>query len=389
MSESTNSLISSINTQENEEIYINETKEMILSIVKFVSFCILILVAILQFECLLVFILKLITNDNTFLMHIIMIFSHIILLRYFVQSFLFILQSPILKSLCFYAIACNQLRELFDTSNDYINLYKKLKNQNNTFDRNKIIYIEEVSNTINAYMIFFREIKINNRLTKEQNELYDKLSSWMSNYEEYKKNEELNLKNKEKDNNKDEQKTFIYYLRKMRDDSKDICKILNNFMCSNSQTLSIKRLYNIFINNSFSSLSQYSFLFKQKFNNKSQTFITSDNKIIDYTIISYNKLNIIYRNKPNRNLNKNDNNKRSENLLIFCNPNGMIYQLFSPEKFLYLLEGGCDVLLWNYRGYGYSTGHSTFKNAKTDIIELFDYIKQKKDIKNMGRWDIQ
>ena len=74
MSDSSNSLISSINTQENEEIYINEIKEMILSIVKFISFCILLLVAILQFECLLVFILKLITNDNTFLMHIIMFF---------------------------------------------------------------------------------------------------------------------------------------------------------------------------------------------------------------------------------------------------------------------------------------------------------------------------
>ena len=50
-------------------------------------------------------------------------------------------------------------------------------------------------------MIFFREIKINNRLTKEQNELYDKLSSWMSNYEEYKKKEELNLKRNDKEKN--------------------------------------------------------------------------------------------------------------------------------------------------------------------------------------------
>ena len=55
----------------------------------------------------------------------------------------------------------------------------------------------------------------------------------------------------------------------------------------------------------------------------------------------------------------------------------MIYQLYTPEKFLFLLEGGCDILLWNYRGYGYSTGYPTFKNAKTDVVELFDYIKKK------------
>jgi pimeloyl-ACP methyl ester carboxylesterase len=67
----------------------------------------------------------------------------------------------------------------------------------------------------------------------------------------------------------------------------------------------------------------------------------------------------------------------SKNLLLFCNPNGMIYQLFTPDKFLPFLEGGCDILLWNYRGYGGSSGYPTFKNAKTDALELFDYAKKK------------
>ena len=55
----------------------------------------------------------------------------------------------------------------------------------------------------------------------------------------------------------------------------------------------------------------------------------------------------------------------------------MIYQLFTPDKFLFLLEGGCDIIFWNYRGYGGSTGYPSFKNAKTDALELFDYAKKK------------
>ena len=385
MSESKNSLISNTNIEINDEMNIKQVKEMLILILKFISFCILVLVLIIQFECLLDFIIKLLTNNNKLFMYTILFLIHIILLRFFVQSFLFILQSPILKSFCFYSIACNHLRELLEVSNEFIQLYKNLKKQKNTFYGNQKLLMDEICNIINIYMNFYKDIKTNDKLSKNQNELYEKLCSWMNNYIEYKNknnnnNTELNIENKDNDNNLDDKKTFIYYLRKMKDDSNDILKILDNFICFSNQSFSIKKLYNILINNSFSSLNQYSYIFNQKFNNKFQTFITSDNTIIDYTIITYNKLNIMYKN-----MNKNKNEKIiNNNLLIFCNPNGMIYQLFTPEKFLFLLEGGCDVLLWNYRGYGYSTGHATFKNSKTDIIELFDYIKKKNRYQKYG-----
>ena len=62
----------------------------------------------------------------------------------------------------------------------------------------------------------------------------------------------------------------------------------------------------------------------------------------------------------------------------------MIYQLFTPDKFLYILEGGCDILLWNYRGYGSSTGYPTFQNAKSDVLELYDFAKKNFGYKKYG-----
>lgn len=373
INESTSSLMTDTNIKMSEDINIKESKEILILIFKFISFALLILIFFFQFEFLLLYILKLIADNNTFILYTLFIFFHFALLRYIVQSILFILETPLLKSLCFYSIACNQLKELFEASKEFVNLYKNLKNKKT--NKNEILLIDEFANIINIYMTFFKEIKMNDKLSEEQNELYENLSSWMNNYNEYKKknNLYLNISNLENNNIIEDQKTFVYYLRKMHNDSNEIIRILSNFICENYQIFSIKKLYNCFFNNKFSYLSQYSFLFNQKFNNKFKSFVTNDNKIIDYTIITYNKLNKKYKNK---NIIK-DELENNKNLLIFCNPNGMIYQLFSPEKFLFVLEGGCDVLLWNYRGYGYSTGYVNFQNAKTDIIELFDFIKKK------------
>ena len=43
----------------------------------------------------------------------------------------------------------------------------------------------------------------------------------------------------------------------------------------------------------------------------------------------------------------------------------------------YYLNKGVDVLCWNYRGYGYSTGKATFNNLRSDVIEIFDAIEKR------------
>lgn len=379
---STKSLISETSNQNSIGQNLKESREIILILIKITSCILLVVTFIFQLEFFLYFILNLITKNNYITIFLIFFF-HFILLRYIVQSFLYILQCPILKSICFYSISCNQLRDLLNVSIEFTNLYKSLKGQNKAFDQNDVLLINDISKVINAYLNFFKEFKIKGEISKDQNDLYEKLCLWMKNYEEYKKKNFIDLK-EENDKIKNEKKNFIYFLRQMFNNSNEIIKIVRNFNCDNYEALSFKRIYNCFINNTFSSLNQFSITFSKRFNSIYNSFITSDNKVIDYTIISYDKL--FKNNNFSKKFNYEKEGKRNikKNLLIFCNPNGMLYQLYTPEKFLSYLQGGCEILLWNYRGYGSSSGYPTFKNAKSDVIELFDYIKKKGQYNKYG-----
>ena len=42
------------------------------------------------------------------------------------------------------------------------------------------------------------------------------------------------------------------------------------------------------------------------------------------------------------------------------------------KKKNYYKDKGIDVLLWNYRGYGFSKGRSSFKKTKNDVLKVFD-----------------
>ena len=386
MQESSNILISESTSQQNDSTEYNfiEIKESVSSIIKFLSLLLILLTLFFQFQFLLYFTLKSITN--IYLTISLIIIFYYILLRFGVQSFLYILKCPLLGSLIFYGISCNQLRELLEALKQYISIYQILKNQIKTYTKDVMDDIINISNVVDSYLVFFTELKNRGKLTKSQNDLHKNLSLWMKNYEEYiNTNIDLNDDNGEKDEKVENEKNFIYYMRQMFNNSNEIIKILDNFICNNYQFLSLRSIYNCFINNTFSSIDQYSILFNRKFNGTIYSFITSDNKLIDYSIITYKKLDKMYKTKDiDENIKEKKEYIGNKNLLIFCNPNAMIYQIIIPEKFLCFLEGGCDILLWNYRGYGYSTGYPTFKNAKTDIVELFDYIKKKSQYKKYG-----
>ena len=64
--------------------------------------------------------------------------------------------------------------------------------------------------------------------------------------------------------------------------------------------------------------------------------------------------------------------------MIICGPNGAPYQIFSRNfRFQNYLEYNMDVLCWNYRGYGFSEGKSSYNKLRADVLELFDEIKNK------------
>ena len=354
--------------------------------IKLLSGIILLLVLILQFELLLIFIINIITNNIYFII-ILIIVLHLLFIKFIIQSILYVLRCPLVDSICFYTISCNQMQQLFISTKNFISLYKKYHNKKNKLDKQDFLIIDDTSKMINGYFNFFKTIKKGGKLTSNQNSIYEKLGILVGTLENF-NNYLTNLKkNKDNNNNNENEIQFnpdeninsniLNFLKKMAIESNDINKILDNFLCNNYEFFSFKNLYNCFINNDFFNLEQFSILFLKRFNNKFKFFITSDNQVIDYTIISYGNLNKIYKRKKKQ---KNDELSKEtikKNLIIYCNPNGMIYQLFTPDRFLYLLEGGCDILFWNYRGYGGSTGYPTFKNAKTDVLELFDYAKKK------------
>ena len=382
MNESSKNLILESNRKnDNNESYLKESREIFILALKITSFILLSITLIFQFQFLLYFILNSIINDIYFIILLILIF-YIILLRFIVQSFLYILQCPFLKSFCFYTISCSQFRDLLEVSIEFTNLYKNVKKQNKIFDQDDVLVINEISNVINSYLIILEEIKQKGALSQAQSDLYEALTLWKKNYKEYKNKKKVISTEKMKNENKN----FMYFLGQMSYNSNQIIKILRNFICDNYQILSFKKLYNCFISKPFLSLEHYLILFQKKFNGTVYSFVTSDNKIIDYIIITYDRLNKVYKKADNNTKNIKKENSNNKNLVIFCNPNGMIYQLYTPEKFLFLLEGGSDILLWNYRGYGYSTGYPTFKNAKTDVVELFDYIKKKNLYKKYGAY---
>ena len=359
----------------------NIMKNYIISFIfKIISACILLILILLQLECLLLFIIHLINNNIYFIILLELIF-HLLFIRFIVQSILYVLHCPLLDSLCFYSISCNQISQLFVSAQNFVSLYKKIQKKNNGLEQKDILIIENISNIINAYLYFFKVIKSGGKLSPNQNAVYIKLGLWMKIFDDYKKCLHSFKENSEEEKeilDENKHQDLMLFIKKMAIESNAIIKLLNDFIGDNNEILSFKNLYNCLVYYDFFSLEQFSILFHKRFNNTYNYFITNDNQIIDYTIISYEKLDEMYKYNPKSKIKEPIKIEfNSKNLLLFCNPNGMIYQLFTPDKFLPFLEGGCDILLWNYRGYGGSSGYPTFKNAKTDALELFDYAKKK------------
>jgi len=64
--------------------------------------------------------------------------------------------------------------------------------------------------------------------------------------------------------------------------------------------------------------------------------------------------------------------------MIVCNPN-LGYaeaQQYNSEWPEFYLDYGINVVLWNYRGYGYSTGRPSPTNNRADILLVYEYAKQ-------------
>jgi pimeloyl-ACP methyl ester carboxylesterase len=74
--------------------------------------------------------------------------------------------------------------------------------------------------------------------------------------------------------------------------------------------------------------------------------------------------------------------------VILCNPNGLCYEymyLTECNTWLqYYLNCGCNVIMWNYRGFGNSTGKACPSNILTDAESVLDYVRNNLGVKKVG-----
>jgi hypothetical protein len=128
---------------------------------------------------------------------------------------------------------------------------------------------------------------------------------------------------------------------------------------------------NFFKNFLFASLQQFQVELSDFFIYEEKKLQTKDGNLIEYIIIKNN--------------NGKEENIYNKKLMIICGPNAEPYQIFARNIFLNkYLSKGIDVLCWNYRGFGFSTGKASFDNIKSDVIEIYDDVKKMKIYKTIG-----
>ena len=410
----------------------NNKNGQLFELFKFISSIIFLILIILQIEVLFCFLLKVIFKNIIFLIILLLIF-HYLLFHYIIESCLFLIQIPFFGNQAYKSNGCLLAKELMVYLNLFIDICEKVVNNEKISLSQENVNLLDIYEKFNIMIYIFYEMKKRYGLSFYQKKFYDSLITWRKHFNQFKVLQFFQENKKFINANKNI--LFNKNLLILIQDANSIIKICEDYICDDYHFLSFKKLLNYIFNDTFHSDNQYKTEFSLKFKEQYNTFITKDNKEIDYTIIegkriidlisarikfkenSDNKSNNInninnINNKEENNIStlanisnsainddnedENENssdisysnylqeNTKNKNLIIYCNPNSMTYQFFSPEKFYFYFEGGCDILFWNYRGYRHSDGFSTFENVKNDIVELYDEIQKLNKYNKIG-----
>ena len=341
---------------------LNDNKiKALLSLLVNINLFLRIILFLFCFESLLIFILQNFLNFIFTLL--ILILFHIILLHYIVVEYIFLFQTFIgtltLKQQGNYQV--HDLKINLENCKKLINqkLIGSNSNNNNIIESNDLIFL--TLDDLNDKKILFEEMKNNFGLSYYQKIFYDNLIEILNIYNNNNKIIADIFKSRNKSSNP-VLNSLINSINKILDN-------INIYLCYDYNWYTFKSLYNFYYNDTFCSVNYFKVIFNKTFKCKSEIFITKDNQQIDYTFINSSN----YLNDPSLKLIQ--PNKRK--LLFFCNPNGMIYEMFGETKLGFYLTHNIDLILYNYRGYGNSTGFTNYHNIKNDIIELFDFITKK------------
>ena len=314
---------------------------------------------------------------------IIMISIHLLTIRYIVYQILFIGQVSFIDRHNKYASGVNQAL-IFERSLS-IMLRSLLSLSDNSIEKtySKLIRIdidiETCMDNVNHFIDIFGKMKNKyKQLSDNQDIFYNYLISLKKEIDKLKILEKLSTEIQKKGEQPVDSVVILPYeiqnifennFDKVYDLIKELIDILSIFMNYEIPWYSYKAYKNFFTNDLLGSLNQWQIEISKIFNIEEKQLKTKDNTIIDYIIIKSEK---IIENKK-------------KNLIIICGPNGSPYQYFCKNlKLNNYLNKGIDILLWNYRGYGYSNGKVTINNIKSDVIELYDNIISLKKYGKIG-----
>ena len=254
-----------------------------------------------------------------------------------------------------------------------------LEDPNNILIKSEIENIQEIFKKIESLIFNYQEyIHKYGNISTYQNNFYEKLiilNTQMENsgFKEYfqnmnivKKNSKIICEWKQDINNIIDSNKQLE-ISKMILTVNWILEIIDNFILEKSFFFSYNFITTLLFNDTFGNMNFYKIEFYQKFKK--------------YKINEFNKENINYCIITNPNIEIDENNKK---LFFFCGPNGGPYEFISKKKIKFYLKKGVDVLLWNYRGYGFSKGRSTFKKCKNDVLIIYDEVIKNNNYKKIA-----
>ena len=238
---------------------------------------------------------------------------------------------------------------------NYYKLFTKMKIKFNALTVDQQIFYKNITNLYNSF---------------EQSEFLKLLNNTVKQLRAEKKAliRDLSVKEKEKiDNEKLETQK---YMKSIKESLLLLLDQINDYIGENYCICKPRYIRNFFKNDLFASLHQFHVELDNYYIYEEKRLKTKDGNTLDYIIINNNTGN---------------NNNLDKKLMIICGPNAEPYQVFCRNIiFNKYLSKGIDVLCWNYRGYGFSTGKPSFNNLRSDIIEIYEEVQKLNIYKKIG-----
>ena len=321
----------------------------------------------------------------TFFAILLVIFLHYLFLRMIILSIAFPGSSKLIKLQTQYALGKKQAEIILDSLEDLFNSIESFKK---TSDINDVLLLINIKKSIrnsmdyvNYFVETFQKMKSQyNNLNETQNQFYLALIMLKDDIKESKilqyitseiARSKANSLISEEEIQIDQTNQIF---NKIQLNIKNIKEILKEYIGSEKKWYQFAYIRNMFKNILFGTIEQFQVELPNYFFFEEKSFLTSDNERIEYIIIHPEEEKVINNKETNK-----------KNALIICGPNGSAYQLFSKNIHLdYYLRRGLDIICWNYRGYGFSTGKPSYNNIRNDVIELYNEIKKLDKYKKIG-----